>query len=171
MAGPQDIQRYPKGLIDLLGMRATGDTPHQLAQQTSPDIDMLDFYLADRGEVLEATTPAVVALGNQSFVGARVPSGQMWLIYELSFIVPPIAAASTLDASLVLYRNSTANAFAIALGPRVTLAASTGGCDGIHFEKPLVLMPDQSIGLRASILTGAPASTPILDMWFARIGV
>lgn len=169
MAGPQDIQRYPRGIINLLGMLGTGETPHKFSNDISGEVDMLDFYLSDRGEVVECTTAAVLALGFNAFVGSAVPSGELWLIYEASFIVPQIAAASTLDCSLVMYRSPTVNTKAVALGPRVNILASQGGCDGLHFEKPMLMQPGQSWGCRASVLTGAPAVQPILNLWLVRI--
>jgi hypothetical protein len=170
MAGPQDIQRYPKGLIDLLGMRATGDTPHQLAQQTIGNLGLLDFYLSDRCEVLDTPTPiALPGLGTISFQNSTVPAGQAWLIYEASVIVPPIAALAGLRTTPLIFRTNTAAAFGVQIAPTMTCATTEGNMSGSHFEHPLLAQAGQSFGLYTSIFTGAPATTPRLTLYFARI--
>ena len=170
MAGPQDIQRYPKGLIDLLGMRATGDTPHQLASSTSASIDLLDYYLADRCEVFETPTAiALPGLGGISFLNAVVPAGQTWLIYDLSVLVPPIAAAASLRTTPVIYRTATTATLGNAIAPTMTLATTEGNMSGSHFEIPLMALAGQSFGLYTSIYTGVPNTIPRLCLYFARI--
>jgi len=172
VAGPQDIQRYPRGLIDLLGMRATGDTPHQLAQTTVPQIDLLDMYLADRcfGVTFNASG-VVAALGNLTFTGAAVPQGEMWLLYEASVFTGVCAAATSCTVVPFVARSQSGLAQAEALCPPLVAGTAGSALGGVHYERPSVLMPGHQFGLQITAIVGAPGVTPILNLYFARLAV
>lgn len=172
MAGPQDIQRYPRGLIDLLGMRATGDTPHLLSNETTPAIDLLDFYLADRciGQTFTASG-VVAALGNLTFTGAVVPNGEMWLLYEATVFTGVCAAATSCTVVPFMARSQSGLAQAIAIGAPLAAGLAGSALGGQIFERPRVLMPGNQFGLQITAITGAPAVTPILNLYFARLTV
>lgn len=173
MATPQDIQRYPRGLIDLLGMRATGDTPHLLAQQMNSTLEMIDFYLNDRLEFntqLLAAAPA--ALGNFQFPGTIVPQGEMWAVYDYTVNCGgPIAVATAMKFSPVIFRNQSIVGNAAAYGPAIAVAAGENGVGGIRFERPNLVMPGQSFGIQVSQITGAPGTQHQCMIWFARLRV
>ena len=172
MAGPQDIQRFPKGLIDLLGMRATGDTPHQLAQQLLPVLDQLDYYLFDRLEVLIAPTSiAVPGIGNVTFVGTTVPQNQLWMLYDYSVILPTTAAASAIKATPGVFRGGNGATGFVALVDQLSAGALEGDCKGRHFERPVIVGPGQIFSLQCTTFTGAPAVTPTATLYFARVGL
>jgi hypothetical protein len=170
MAGPQDIQRFPKGLIDLLGMRATGETPAQLAQQVISNIEVLDLYLLDRLSTFQISTAAITATGNVLFPNTTVPNGEIWWVYELSYQLPSLAAATSLQTNLCVYRSQASTNLPLALGPAQTTPALFGNQWGIHFENPLIMTAGQSVGIYTSQITGAPGSAPQLTMHFARAG-
>lgn len=173
MAGPQDIQRYPRGLIDLLGMRATGDTPHQLGASTNAVLEMLDFYLNDRLEFNTQTLSAApAALGNFQFPNTVVPQGQMWAVYDYTVNCGgAIAVATAMKFSPVIFRNQSLVGNAAAYGPAISVAAGENGLGGIRFERPNLVMPGQSFGIQVSAITGAPATAHQCMIWFARLGV
>jgi len=173
MAGPQDIQRYPRGLIDLLGMRATGDTPHQLAAQTMPQIDLLDFYLNDRLEVLSQTIAAApAALGNFQFQNSAVPQGQMWAVYDIAVNCGGVVAAATsITFSPVVFRNQSIVGNAVIAGPTATATAGQNILSGSHYERPVLVLPGQSFGVQVQAITGAPGVPFQITAWFARLGV
>lgn len=172
MAGPQDIQRYPRGLIDLLGMRATGETPHQLAMSTSPQLELLDFYLADRCVGVTFTgSAAVTALGNLTFTGSTVPQGEMWLLYEATVFLSPCAAATRCTIVPFIARSQAGLAQAEVICDPIVTAIAGSGMGGRHYERPTILMPGHQFGVQVVDIVGAPATTPILNLYFARIGV
>jgi len=172
MAGPQDIQRYPKGLIDLLGMRATGDTPHQLSQLLLPTLDQLDYYLFDRCEALTANTSiAVPGIGNVTFVGTTVPQNQLWMLYDYSVIIPTTAAASAIKATAGVFRGGNGASNFVGLVPQLSAGALEGDCKSAHFTQPVVIGPGQIFSLQCTTFTGAPAVTPSATIYFARIGL
>jgi hypothetical protein len=170
MAGPQDIQRYPRGLIDLLGMRATGETPHELARQTAPVLDLWDLYLADRCELYSVpTAAATTVVGGQAFPLAQVPDREVWFLYEASLRVPATAAATLLQQNLCIFRQNGLVTLPLALTGTMRVPALEGGLVGVHFNKPLMMLPGNALGVWTSAITGAPAVNPILTMWFAKL--
>ncbi len=171
MAGPQDIQRYPRGLIDLLGMRATGDTPHQLSQQTTGILELTDYYLNDRLEAVTSSPSAVIAGTGITNFQLVVPAREMWAVYEYSVTLTPIAAASTLRFAPGYFRSPEAASRFVTVTPSVTCLASEGNSAGIHFERPLLLLPGTIFGVYVSLFTGAPAALPLACVAFSRIGV
>jgi hypothetical protein len=78
VAGAFDIQRFPKGLLDFLGLKATGDTPHTLEGSVRGQINLDRYYLVDR---VVAIQPSVTITANGFFTAAvaTVPPGEMWL--------------------------------------------------------------------------------------------
>lgn len=169
MAGPFDIQRYPKGVIDLLGMRATGDTPNQLASSTAPVIEMTDYYLTDRvvGLALSPAAP-LAAIGFAPAVGSAVPAGEQWMVYSAAMILPAIAAATAIKTAFVIRRAFAAYQVMVET-PQIP--AGEGFIGGLTFERPMVMRSGDDFGCFTVNITGAPASTPTLYLAFARLQV
>jgi len=77
MAGPFDIQRSPKGLLDFLGLKATGDAPHTLQQSIGASVSLDRMYLADR--IVNTTqNVTITAAGYFTPTSAIVPPGELW---------------------------------------------------------------------------------------------
>jgi len=171
MAGPQDIQRFPKGLIDLLGMRATGDTPSQLGQQISGELALKDEYLFDRLVGLRTGVGAglINATGSYGWLLATVPPGQIWYVYGMSIEVtaPAPATAATLTLGVARGAANVRNYF----GPSVRLVATQGEAWGEWFQVPLVMGPgDTPVGYCSSV-TGVPNITATGIIWYAPVGI
>lgn len=170
MAGPQSIQRFPKGLIDLLGMRATGDTPHELGQTISGELGLKDEYLFDRLQGIRAS-PAVAqnANGDYTFQTMTVPSGNIWYLYGLSCEATAPAAASTINLTLRIARNGL-NVRNL-IGPTVRMTVGESYAWGEWWQSPIILGPNETLGLFASGVTGAPNVTTTGIAWFAQVGI
>jgi hypothetical protein len=172
MAGPLTIQRFPKGLIEILGMRATGDTPNALAQQIAGNLDLLDSYLIDRCRVQSITTG--VALPAAGFVtmgsNSGPSSGFIWFVYDISVAFAAVAAAATLQSHVGVSRTANVSTNLPGMGTGL-LAAGQAASVGIHFERPLIMRPGDLISINTAIYTGAPAVTPSGSMFIAEIGI
>ena len=169
MAGPQDIQRYPKGLIDLLGMRATGETPHTLGQDIRGSLELLDLYVIDRCvEISGSTGIAVPGVGVQTFASGTVPAGELWLLYQVSFTMPTVAAAATIRSAFGVQRSQST---CITLQDCTTpLLAAADAIDlGHTFERPLVMRPGDGLACKTIVFTGAPAVTPTHRSFVAKL--
>jgi len=168
MAGPQDIQRLPKGLIDLLGMKATGNTPAQLAQQVISTLNTDDLYLIDRCLSVQGASSAVNALGTFAFANCQVPAGSLYLLYSVGISVPALAAASSVQLTGVINR---AGGFPTACTDQIAIPASTGAFFGRAFDRPILMRPNDVFAVQVSNFTGVPGSAPLGSMWFAEIRI
>lgn len=167
MAGPMDIQRYPTGLIDLLGMRATGETPHQLANGIAGNLDLTDFYLYDRVQTQVGQSP--VAIGAVGFLAnstgaTTIPQGEMWVLFDATLRVPAIAAATALTLSLVVQRATTGW---LMLTDELVLPASTGGLKGYRHSSPVLLRSGDVFGTYATNVTGVPGQQAFTTVSYA----
>lgn len=172
MAGPMDIQRYPTGLIDLLGMRATGETPHQLDGNIGADIDVTDLYLFDRRVTQVGQSP--VAIGAIGFLAnstgaTTIPQGEMWLLYDCSLRVPAIAAATALTLSLVVQRSSGGTSAWLPLTDQLVLPASTGGLIGYRRDAPVLLQAGDQFGTYCTNVTGVPGQQAFTNVVYAAL--
>jgi len=172
MAGPLTIQRFPKGLIEILGMRATGDTPAQLAQDVSGDLDLLDFYLLDRCRDLSITTGVAIASAGFTTMGtASGPgAGFIWLVYSISVQFGAVAAAATLQSQVGISRSANSLVGLPGMDTPLLVAGASAQV-AVYFEKPLIMRPGDLVAIQTTILTGAPAVTPAGRMYFAEIGI
>lgn len=172
MAGPQDIQRYPRGLIDLLGMRATGDTPHQLGPNIVGVLELLELYLNDRlVPNASAAGAAVTAVGDLNIAGLTVPSREIWLVYECSLSSGTTAAATGFTATAGVLRNRGSGNVYSAWTPPVTVGASSQASVGIKFDRPALMLPGDLVNVRVASVTGAPAATPAVALFYAPLGI
>lgn len=171
MAGPQDIQRFPKGLIDLLGMRATGDTPNQLAAQIAGELALKDEYLFDRLIGYRAAVGAglINATGSFSLTLGTVPPGQLWYVYGWSIEVTAPAPATGLTITLGFARGA-ANVRNY-VGPAQRLIATEGAAWGVWFETPLILGPGDTPVAYVSSVTGVPNVTATGILWHSVVGI
>lgn len=171
MAGPQDIQRYPKGLIDLLGMRATGDTPHQISNVVLGSIEMLDMYLADRVLTWRGTTgvpPAGTGFVASSITPNSPSPGEMWMLYGAGIIFAPIGAGTAIKAAFCIQRSAfTGSNIFQKVGEELNLAATIGGMAYEHFTRPIIVRPGDTFGVYTSYILGLPAISPMLMAQYA----
>jgi hypothetical protein len=174
MAGPQDIQRFPKGLIDLLGMRATGDTPRQLAQTTAPNIDLKTEYLLDR-TTLRGFSAGIAPAGNGLFTGGAASgpaAGFMWYVFAAGFYTPTaIAAAATAAYALGIQNSSATIHLPLTDCSTPVLTAGQQWIGGGYFDRPYLMQPGDLFAWRVIGLTGAPGVNPQASILFAEVGI
>lgn len=173
MAGRQDIQRFPKGLISVLGMTATGETPHTLGQEITGELDLLDYYLLDRTRQLAFTSGVIPGAGVASCGAASGPApGKAFLVYDISFLLQGVGAGATIWLSLGVIRQGTvANCILLPGLQSGRLIAGESTARAVHFEKPMILRAGDTLGVRTIEFTGAPAATVFGDMYYAEIDV
>lgn len=172
MAGPQDIQRFPRGLIGLLGMQATGDTPHKLSDTVDSSIDLLPFYLNDRQTFQSfPISAAPAATGVLGFTGSACPDGTIRFIYNAGVFAPATAAATAIKMRLCVFRGPNLNGETY-IGEQLSLGATDAGTIAASFDsQPMMLLPGQSFGIRTLTITGAPATAPVLGLYFADLRI
>lgn len=171
MAGPLDIQRYPTSLVDLLGMRSTGDTPHELAQQVALTLDGLDYYLINRKVNFTGASAAANAVGQiLTFAGLpTVPPGQVWAVYSWSYWWGTQPAG----ANLVLhgyydFASTVGRVFLDA--PFAGQVAGMGGY-GRVFYKPHLVGPGSQFRAWVTGITGVPNQAVTLELTYAVLAI
>jgi hypothetical protein len=107
MADRMTIQRFPKGLLDWLGMKGNGDTPHTLSEMLATTMDVGQLYLLDRQVSIIGNTPNIStdSFGGAATTAFTVPPGELWLVKNYSvFKLPAFPAATGWTTTLGYYR-------------------------------------------------------------------
>lgn len=157
--------RLPLGILGLLGIKAQGDHPLYLRRDFTSVIDSLwDLIHASYHEKLRITGVGITAVGNDTSL-ALPASGEFWYIPAggYSATLPPVAAAKTVNASLLLSRNTTAAAGNCTLteDPRDHVLA-IGESMSLTNAYPFFAPPGSSLGLRINKPVGG---TGAVDTW------
>lgn len=168
MAGPLDIQRVPRGLLDALSMKGSGRAPQQLAPDVRAVLKTDWMYYADKREQLSVAGPInTVGLYNYAN-GARVPAGEIWAINAIAWrnvidAVGQITAMpgySSQQSSIVHYLAPTAEQINEAAG-----TARTTHWGQRYAVGELILPAGWTIGLAVQSLTASVVQTLYLDIY------
>lgn len=115
MAGPLTIQRVATGLADLLGLRATGQLPANLAETVAATVDIWPLYGLDRQAAKTGTSAAIGAVGTIfPSVGAptTVPAGEIWDVLGITISKNGggvLGAGTTYKIAPMISRNGLTN--------------------------------------------------------------
>jgi hypothetical protein len=167
MAGRFDIQRLPKGLVDLFGMKGTGDSPHTLSDLVFTSTEVSDLYLLDRMTVTSGATAIPPAgIGYTTITGTFVPSGEIWLVYSISFISAVTAAATSWIMSGGVLR---ANGGVQLMTERQLVGAADSVNLMAYFQRPMIMLPGDALCVRCSQIVGAPGVVVTGSAYYARL--
>lgn len=170
MADAKTIQRLPTGLLDLLGMQSTGDTPHLMSGEVQPTLDLTDLYLTDRLAGANVATANVAVVGPLLTTTGPAP-GEMWLVYGITgSSTGVLAAASGFTGNLLVTRPSSGG-FSQFVSPSVAVANPALWAGSVTYERPMIMRPGDTLGYWVSAVTGAPASGISITAFFIRIRV
>jgi len=176
VAGPLDIQRPARGLTDLLGLRALGESPKLMAEAITGTLDLLGLYALDRRTSSESiTSGAIAGVGFSAFTfptsAIAVQPGTAFLVYS-AFFWYPVPAVSTWAGALCVRRAAftTLQGYTYIDGTDRIYNASEGVHLGRYFERPLVLLPGDQLGVLTRSFSGS-GSTPALELDYALISV
>jgi len=171
VAGPFDIQRLPYGLVDLLGMKGSGDRPHTLAQQIAVTLaDGADYYLGPRRTAVTGDTAInIAATGFFAAVGVTPSAGEIWLCYNVTCSVNAATAAATALKFWPVKSGNGGTAPDTQLAEQLTLGAADWGATSRVFERPQLFLPGDVLGFRVGSVTGVPAVRGRLTVDVARI--
>lgn len=154
MANPLTVQRLPRGLLDLLLMKGSGELPHELAENLVSTIDGTAFYLGDTFRHKVGLTIPIVAPGAQSVAELAVPPGEIWLPISLSVLSVPLGAGVSYSVSPCLFRNNFAG-FEILPGVSNATVGQAIGV-GFQFSNMTQLRPGDAMGIMChSVTAGA----------------
>lgn len=138
MAGPNTIQRVPRGLTGLLDLKAAGGAlPSELAPFVQGVTDLTQFYLADSRR-FQATGFAAPAPGYLTS-GNPVPAGEIWL--PINFTMTITTGAAGVFSMYLGYSSAQSSGTFRALTDRLTTAASLTYTWGKQFVPGELVMP------------------------------
>lgn len=169
MSGPLIIQRFPLGLIDILGMQSSGDTPTQLSEQISGEIELGRMYMLPRGENLIAVI-AGATFGLPAVAPITVPVGEAWVLWNVSARVTALGALTfSVQPGILRTRNPSGGGtgfFALS-PPEGVLAANESAA--ASWQGTEVLLPGD--GLTINVVRASAATNVSLSAFFTRLRV
>jgi hypothetical protein len=170
VAGRYDIQRFPVGLLEMLGMKGTGDTPHQLGADISGGLDLTSLYLAQRRVTLSANTGvAMVANTTYNLTSLTVPSGEIWFVYGATARLTGSTAAATAIRFWLAWSRANAATTPIALADAASVGALDNGTSARIYEFPAVQLPGDMYHIMTGAVTGVPGATGTVTLDVARL--
>jgi len=89
------VINYPKGLVSLLGLRDMGGVPRELDSTLQGGIDLTQFLLIDRQNVVPPDVITVTAVAGAEFV--TVPAGELWYVHEYGIRSSALAAGERIS--------------------------------------------------------------------------
>lgn len=170
MADPLLIQRPPTGLLDLLGLKAMGQGPIQLAETVACTLaDCVDYYVANRRTSVSGVTGvAMVANTSYTVPAILVPAGEIWFVYGLSINLNVATAAATAIRFWGGYQLA-ASTNVVTVGDTLTIGASDNGSLGVIFSRPLIWLPGTQGYLITGAVTGVPNAAGRMTLDVARL--
>lgn len=147
---PSVIQRYPAGLLGLLGAKGTGQTPKLLNDDVQAAVDITDYWAI--GSVVQAQwqTNAANSVSwwavTSSTVGGLpllVPPGEFWWVQSMCARTGAVGAASSIRGAVGVVQNGY---FAPWIAGNEG-AAVTGEAFLSALQGPILLPPGSQIGV------------------------
>lgn len=151
------IQRSPLGLLELLSLKGSGDTPRALAEYLQGTLDLNQLYLAPLRRTLNTTTVTITGNGNWAATTA-VPAGELWLVTNISYQTAALLGAGEAYRLVpaIFWGGSLNNAEA--LGQAISWVATDRPAAGYPLPAPVLCSPGVQFGMQViSVSTGATA--------------
>lgn len=153
------IQRIPRGLLDLLGLRGYGDTPHLLGQNLVGTVDLSPLYLLDRQETIITNTNNLAGVGfYQTAAIGEVPEGEMWILSNVTALSNALAAGNIIRGRIAIQRQAAGNWDASAVESRET---TTGAQWLLGWDVVKYLRAKDRLGVYIAEVTGYAASITV----------
>jgi len=109
-----EVQRFPRGLLEVLGAKSGGVVPSTLAQQIVCGVDVLQLYALSQERYIAAEN-AVAAEGDG--VTFTVPDTEFWILHDLSLHWVKTATATYMQGSLWQRKGTIGPFVGLASGP------------------------------------------------------
>lgn len=150
MAGRFTIQRVPRGLLDLLGLKGFGDNPSELEDKVRAHVDITQLYLGDQFQSAATATANISANGFNTAATSllTVPAGTYWLVSgfvaQRSVALP---AATNFAVQLGVLRQGSASPMPLLPDERVVLTGETFALGVTLNPGQLVMRPGDQLGI------------------------
>lgn len=114
------IQRFPGALLPLLSIKSD-ETPHLIGNTVSPGLEMFPFYVAERLEVVTASSAGLSAIGS---ILLPVPTGEYWYVETVMALASNVTAASAIKLTCGYTDRAGANIQVAGMGAPVASVAT-----------------------------------------------
>ena len=146
---PAPLSRQPDGLLGFLGIKNGGRNPQFLIETVQPTFDLYAHYLNTAPEY--GYVDSTVVLG-ASIIFLANPGE---ILYVTDFNVEAVTVAG--QAIRYDLRRGRQNVGDVALTAPTNIGASS--FTSLSFNQPIWLMPDEWLGIGASLVTAGPVQT------------
>jgi hypothetical protein len=154
VAGPQSIQRFPAGLLNVLNMQSAGETPRELASSISGVLELLQYYGLTQRQTLFATNGALAEAGFVSLAALTT-----WaVLFAATASVAKTATMTALRAAVFVQRGTGLGIPVVSeeLGP---FGATETGTVTACFVSPYgILLPPGSVISASPQIIGTDAT-------------
>jgi hypothetical protein len=165
MAGPQTIQRLPRGLLDALQMKGTGDLPHLLGAELVANYDATELYLADRLTSQSSNIKNFTSGATNNNLNIVVPQGEIWLVFAVGGLFQTGVGASITNGQVLLARsNPTISGYPIHTD-RLTLAASFTTWYGGQLNRIAIMLPQDQLQLACSAAVASATASITIEYY------
>lgn len=151
-----DITRYPRGLLDLLGLQSQGQNPNALGSTVAPTLELGALYglsAQNTGQIVSII--AAPANGSNAGAGLIVPQGEVWRVeYGGVFFITD--AGDSADFAPII---NTAAA-AIPIGSTMSIGASSTRLNAAT-QCPFWLTSGSELSVYISSLVGVPTAVSV----------
>lgn len=158
------INRAPLGLLELLGLKGTGDTPRSLSDVLSGVLNMDQYYLAPLRGSSTANTSTINSTGAWAMT-TPVPAGELWLVDNISYTAGPLAAGESYTVLPGILWGTSYSVF----GDPVAFPALSRVWGGVSLPQPVLCPPATTFYILATQVTaGASAFTVYVNFYRLR---
>lgn len=158
------IQRYPVGLLELLGAKTGGLTPALAEERTRIVVDATEYYAQSTSRIAQFTF-TLTGLARNGSTSLIIPTGELWRVRSVTcYSNAALAAATTIDLQPCAWNN--ANVSELLCG--TTSDAATAGVAlsvGWDFRTPRIFPAGWRFGsfVRNFVIGTAPPITTVVD--------
>jgi len=157
---PSEINRNPRGIIELTDLNRQGLFPRVLGDEIQPTLETSPFYFAGRGLEYALVTQAGILLPGQ-VATIPVPLGQVWAIRGVSIRTQNLDAAASTNLTTSCLAFAVPGSFTtLWTSPAAkTVAANNFSQEGRTFEVPILIAGGTTVSfnidnIAAGFITG-----------------
>ena len=149
------VNRYAKGLLNILDSQTQGDTPSSMGDVIAPTMDLSEFLFASKRSEVQGATVTLTGLGIGSLV--TVPAGETWWLRN---VVGEAVSREGVGATMrwAIYVTTLTNNYPVCVSQNASFptTGTTLPIDPAHLPKPIVLLQGDQLVCQLVGVTGVP---------------
>jgi hypothetical protein len=168
---PFTIQRLPVGLLDMLAMKGSGETPHLLSDRIQGTVNLNELYFAQiQIQVATGATSNVNATDRWLLPTSPIPSNEIWVVRSFTCAWTTGAGTTGTYNPMIVRRGFAGlSAQSLVQGAPVTVAASSNGIAFARFPPWELFYPGDNFGAWFQVGTYGVASPVNVSIEYTRL--